>query len=150
MKLYFPPLAQFLVFALTGWAASWLLPHLTFGSGIANAIAALALVAGLVILIVAVRSFGKASTTINPIEPDKASHLVTDGLYRFTRNPMYLGLLLVMLGGALFLQSYAALIGPLLFVGSMTALQIKPEERVLRQKFGAEYDEYVSQTRRWI
>ena len=150
MKLYFPPLAQFLVFALAGWVVSWLLPQLTFGSGLANAIAALALVAGMVILIVAVRSFGKASTTINPIEPDKASHLVTNGLYRFTRNPMYLGLLLVMLGGALLLQNYAALIGPVLFVASMTALQIRPEERVLRQKFGSEYDEYVSHTRRWI
>ena len=150
MKLYFPPLAQFLVFGLLGCIAAWLLPELDFALGAAPFVALLILVAGLTLLYLAVRSFRTAATTVNPIEPDQATELVTDGLYGFTRNPMYLGMLLVLLGGAVFVQNYAALIGPVLFVASITALQIKPEERVLREKFGADYEHYAQNTRRWI
>lgn len=150
MKLYFPPLAQFVVFAVIGYLASILSPRTAFDFGIEAWAAIPLLVAGVLVLLAAVRSFGEADTTVNPIEPDKAEALVTSGLYRWTRNPMYLGMLLVMLGAVLLLQNVASFIGPALFVTSITVLQIKPEERVLKQKFGAAYERYAQNTRRWL
>lgn len=150
MKLYFPPLAQFAVFAAFGFFVSRLLPQLHIDFGGLFWVAIPLFLAGALILLAAVRSFGKAETTVNPIEPGRAESLVTNGLYRWTRNPMYLGMLLVMLGGMLVLQNAASFLGPILFVTSMTVLQIKPEERVLKQKFGEAYAQYAEQTRRWL
>jgi len=150
MKLYFPPLAQFLVYGLLGYAAKVALPSLTYGTPMAVWIAVPFFAAGVLILFTAVRIFGRSNTTVNPIEPEKAEHLVTSGLYRFSRNPMYLGMLLVLIGGALLLQNVAAFLAPLAYALSMTHLQIMPEERVLRAKFGSAYEDYRQQTRRWI
>lgn len=150
MKLYFPPLAQFIVYGLLGYLASRAMPSLGYTASIAVWIALVMFGLGAIILFQAVRLFGKAETTVNPIEPEKAERLVTSGLYRFTRNPMYLGMLLVLLGGALYLQNIAALSGPLAYMLSMTFLQIKPEERVLSAKFGKPFEDYCQRTRRWF
>jgi protein-S-isoprenylcysteine O-methyltransferase Ste14 len=95
-------------------------------------------------------AFKRAQTTINPFKPQKTSALVTSGIYRLTRNPMYLGLLMVVLGWAAFLGSAVALLGPIAFVAYITRFQIIPEERVLSAKFGAAYAEFLNRTRRWI
>lgn len=84
------------------------------------------------------------------MNPDNAAKLVTIGIYRVSRNPMYLGMLLFLLAWALFLSNYAALFPPVLFVISMTLFQIKPEEKTLHNKFGPEYDDYSRRVRRWI
>jgi len=72
------------------------------------------------------------------------------GIYRFTRNPMYVGLALVLLGWAALLSSPWALLGPLVFVLYINRFQIAPEERVLSAKFGAAYTEYIARVRRWL
>jgi protein-S-isoprenylcysteine O-methyltransferase Ste14 len=95
-------------------------------------------------------AFRRAKTTVNPFRPQNATALVTSGIYRFTRNPMYLGLTLLLLGWALFLCSAWALAGPVLFVLYVGRFQIKPEEKILSAKFGAAYSEYVSRVRRWL
>ena len=95
-------------------------------------------------------SFRRAKTTVNPMRPEKASSLVTSGIYRFTRNPMYLGLLLIVIAWAVFLSSPWALAGPVAFVLYVGRFQITPEERALSTKFGAEYSSYKSQVRRWL
>ena len=82
--------------------------------------------------------------------PQKASALVTSGVYRITRNPMYLGMLLVLAGWAVWLGNAAALIGLPLFVGVLNLLQIAPEERVLRGRFGDAFTRYAARVRRWI
>jgi protein-S-isoprenylcysteine O-methyltransferase Ste14 len=110
---------------------------------------ALALVGGAVALAGDVE-FKRARTTINPLKPQNASALVTSGVYRFTRNPMYLGLLLAMLGWCAFLWSVMALMGPVAFVAYITRFQIVPEERVLLAKFGPAYLDYVRRVRRWL
>ena len=92
----------------------------------------------------------RARTTPNPFKPQDASSLVTTGIYRLTRNPMYLGLLLVLLGLASFLCSAFALLGPVAFVVYITRFQIVPEERVLLAKFGVAYSEYLARVRRWL
>jgi len=95
-------------------------------------------------------AFRRARTTPNPFKPQNASSLVTTGVYRFTRNPMYLALLLVLLGWATFLCSAFALLGPVAFVPYIARFQIAPEERVLLAKFGAAYSEYLARVRRWL
>lgn len=103
-----------------------------------------------VVALAAFASFWKARTTINPIKPDRASVLVTHGIYRFTRNPMYLSLLLLLVAYASHLGCWAALAGPMAYVAYVTRFQILPEERVLLAKFGAEYEAYKRRVRRWI
>ncbi len=112
--------------------------------------AGLALAGGAVSLS-GLREFARARTTFNPLTPDRASALVTTGIYRFTRNPMYLGMLLVLIGWGLWLGNAAALvIGPLLAVLSLNALQIRPEERVMQARFGEVYTRYRARVRRWL
>ena len=97
-----------------------------------------------------IREFNKASTTVNPLKPDEASSLVTTGVFRRTRNPMYVGLFLILTGWMVWLESLGNLLMLAVFVLVLTELQIKPEERALRQLFGEEYVRYCSQVRRWI
>ena len=96
------------------------------------------------------RSFKRAQTTINPLRPTNASSLVTSGVYRFTRNPMYLGLLLLLLGWSVYLSSVVALVGPVFLVLYLGRFQIAPEERALTAKFGKDYLDYTSRVRRWL
>lgn len=95
-------------------------------------------------------AFRRAQTTINPFRPQNTSALVVSGVYRFTRNPMYLGLLLVLAGWSAFLCSAVALLGPVAFVAYITRFQIVPEERTLLAKFGADYAAYLARVRRWL
>jgi len=95
-------------------------------------------------------AFKRASTTINPMRPENTTALVTTGIYRRTRNPMYVGLTLVLIGWAAFLCFPWTLIGPAVFVLYITRFQIAPEESILSAKFGQEYDAYRSRVRRWL
>ena len=105
---------------------------------------------GLAFAVSGATQFERAQTTVNPRRPEGTSTLVTDGIYRFTRNPMYVGLMLVLLGWSAFLASPVSLGGVVAFIVYITRFQIKPEERILVEKFGDEYREYMSGRRRWI
>jgi len=102
------------------------------------------------VAIAAFAGFWQARTTINPLQPERASVLVTHGIYRYTRNPMYLSLLLLLVAYASHLGTWVAFVGPLAYVAYITRFQILPEERVLLSKFGAEYEAYRRRVRRWI
>src|SRR5687767_15988064 len=95
-------------------------------------------------------AFRRARTTINPIKASAASSLVPTGVYRFTRNPMYLGLLLTLLAWAVFLFNPLAVLWVVVYVLYITRFQIIPEERVLAFLFGAEYEAYKGRVRRWV
>ena len=144
--------APVLALALAG--AMWLLPPVAPVSGTAGRIrlAAIDVSTQLSALFVlaAFASFWRARTTINPLKPERASVLVTHGIYRFTRNPMYLSLLLLLVAYASQLWSWPALVGPIVFVAYVTRFQIVPEERILASKFGQEYADYQRRVRRWI
>jgi protein-S-isoprenylcysteine O-methyltransferase Ste14 len=107
-------------------------------------------IAGAVMTGLAMLSFWRARTTANPMKPSSASFLVTSGIYRFTRNPMYLGMLLLLVGWALYVANALALLFLPAFILYMNRFQIKPEERALTARFGREYLEYMSQVHRWI
>ena len=95
-------------------------------------------------------AFRKAKTTVNPLAPNRSTAVVSTGVYRITRNPMYLGMALILLGLALYLASPWALLGPLVFAAFITRFQIQPEERALTARFGAAYTAYCTQVRRWL
>lgn len=103
-----------------------------------------------VIALLALVSFALARTTINPLDPSRASTLVTGGIFRFTRNPLCLSLLLLLVSYAVRLDSWLVWLGPVLFATYITRFQIIPEEDVLAAKFGAAFHAYKRRTRRWI
>lgn len=107
---------------------------------------------GLAVLIdlAALRLFMTAKTTINPMSPDKATKLVTTGIYRYTRNPMYMANLIILLAWLIWLGSIYSVSGLILYVVYMNQFQIKPEERVLLNLFEHEYSLFCSRVRRWI
>ena len=150
MKPRFPPIFQLLSGGLVSWGVARLFPTADYAAPVLWYVAMALLLFGFAILTNAVLSFVRQKTTVNPLEPQKAERLVITGLYRFTRNPMYLGLAAILVGFALILQNVLALLGPLLFLISMTLLQIIPEERALSKIFGDEYHEYKERVRRWI
>ena len=110
------------------------------------------IVAGLGIVTAAagVLAFRRARTTVDPLHLDKSTAIVSTGIYRITRNPMYLGMLLAVVGWALFLANPVTLAGPVLFVLYMNRFQIRPEERALAERFGQPYRAYFSGVRRWL
>ena len=89
-------------------------------------------------------------TTPSPTKIDRAKKLVTTGLYRFSRNPMYLGMVIVLIGLAAVFGNLWLLAGPLAFALYINRFQIKPEEQMMAAKFGADYAAYKSRVRRWI
>ena len=150
LELKIPPPALALLVAALMWLASQFMepPRAPFAIRVAAALALL--LVGQSISVGGMRSFRKAKTTMNPFKPSATSALVSDGVYRLTRNPMYVGLLITLLGWAAFLSQPLALVFLPLFVLYITQFQIKPEERVLSSLFGTEYAEYMAKVRRWL
>jgi protein-S-isoprenylcysteine O-methyltransferase Ste14 len=105
---------------------------------------------GSLIALGGVLSFAKAKTTIDPTQPEKASHLVTSGMFVVTRNPMYLGMVFLCLGGVVYLKSPFSLLGVVAFVLYIQRFQIRPEEAAMRKLFGEQFIEYCVRTRRWL
>lgn len=95
-------------------------------------------------------AFVRMDTSIDPHRPEKATHLVVTGIYRYTRNPMYLGLQLALVAWMIVLAAPITLIGPILFVVYITRFQIIPEERILAERFGDEYAAYCQKVGRWL
>lgn len=150
LELKVPPPALALVFA----ALMWLVAHREPAYAIevpSRIVLAICLAAtGILSAIAGVVTFRRARTTLNPHKPEKSSSMVTWGAYTFTRNPMYLGLLLVLTGWAIFLANTLACLFLPAFIIYIDLFQIAPEERVLAARFGKEFAEYKTHTRRWL
>jgi len=134
----------------------WLLSKLTRtligvqSTSFLTMLAVLLVFAGLGIGFTAVLQFRKAQTTINPVNPESSSSLVATGIFSKTRNPMYLGVLLILTAWAIYLANPFTVIGLVVFVLYITRFQIIPEERVLTGIFGKDFKDYCSRVRRWI
>jgi protein-S-isoprenylcysteine O-methyltransferase Ste14 len=113
-------------------------------------IATVIAVVGVAIAVSGVLAFRRAHTTTNPVHPGRASSLVRSGSYRITRNPMYLGVTIVLTAWAFFLGSALTMIGPIFFIAYISVFQIAAEERVLLGIFGEDYRAYTRAVRRWI
>jgi len=113
-------------------------------------IAALFLLLGITTLITAVLSFKRQSTTVNPLQPEKASSLVVSGIFKYSRNPMYLGMALILLGLALMFNVIGGTLFTFLFTIFITKFQIRPEEEVMERLFGEDFLNYKKNVRMWI
>ncbi|MBV0934333.1 methyltransferase family protein [Marinobacterium weihaiense] len=149
LELKVPPPAMAAVVALLIYGGDWLWPAAWLGTaptGLVLGVVALALLIG----VAAVAHFFQVGTTVHPHCPDKSRVLVARGVYRFSRNPMYLALLLMLVAWSLHLGWPGAPLGWALFVAWITRFQIRPEERILAQVFGEEYRDYCRRVRRWL
>jgi len=150
LELKIPPLLVALIFGALMWLVAWLTPGLTTALPYAGVMAGAILLAGALVALAGVVAFRRARTTVDPIHPDHASAIVTGGVYSLTRNPMYVGFLLLLVAWAIWLGNLPACLGLPAFVKYMNRFQILPEERFLGSKFGAPYAGYLLRVRRWI
>jgi len=145
-----PPPVLAVLFGLAMWGVSFVTPAVEIGSMVSFIISLVVLVLGVFFCLAGVFSFRKAKTTVNPLNPESATSLVSSGIYKVSRNPMYVGFALILLAWALYLASPVAVVGVLGFVFIINRLQIEPEERALLKLFGSEFDDYQSIVRRWL
>jgi protein-S-isoprenylcysteine O-methyltransferase Ste14 len=145
-----PPVAATLGVALPMWLVAQLSPALAVDLPGRLGAAGLFVATGAAVGLAGVLEFRRVRTTVNPLRPEKASSLVTSGIFRLTRNPMYLGLALALLGWAVYLANPLAALGVPAFVLWMNQLQIPHEERAIAALFGEDFARYRSQVRRWL
>lgn len=150
LELKIPPVVIVLLLGTLMFAAARLAPAFGFALPANHVIATGVMAAGMLSAILGVVSFRRAGTTVNPLQPAAASRLVVSGIYRRTRNPMYLGMLLVLLGWGMFLTNALAFLAAAAFIPLMNRLQIGPEERILAATFGPAFTVYQSTVRRWL
>ncbi len=149
LELKIPPLALLFMTMALMLGSTWLFPTGTLSSlrwwllGIGSLL-------GGGISLLGVLAFKRAQTTVLPYRLEQSSTLVTAGIYRYTRNPMYVGFVIFLLGFAGLLGSVWALFWIGAFVAYLTQFQIKPEEKILQEKFSQQYKNYRQRVRRWI
>ena len=148
MKTKIPPPIVTLVSALLIFFSRELFPNYVFEYQSMLSIAIF--ISGLMILFSAVSLFKEKETTVNPMSPEKASSLVVDGVFKYTRNPMYLGMSVVLLSISIQFNLIGGLLIVSLFVAYITAFQIIPEEAKLNKIFGEKFIEYKKKTRMWL
>ncbi len=144
-----PPLVMLLCGGI-GYLASRLAAGLAVPLPMPALLAGALLTLGVTLNLLPKLAFRRARTTVNPLRPSASSTLVTHGVYRYTRNPMYLGQAIVLAGAMLYLQNPFAWLAVPLFVLYITRLQIMPEERVLSARFPEAYALFRQRVRRWL
>lgn len=145
-----PPPVVALMFGLAMWGLSIGIPGIEIAMPIRMITAIVASIVGIGFCLLGVLSFRRAKTTVNPLKPETASSLVSSGIYRVSRNPMYVGFALFLTAWAIYLASPWSLIGVLGFVLYMNRFQIVPEERAMAVLFGEAFVIYKSKVRRWL
>jgi protein-S-isoprenylcysteine O-methyltransferase Ste14 len=149
LELKVPPLALVFLFGALMWLVSDY-SLFTIALPWRSTFALIFCTVGSVIILAGVLTFRRMKTTVNPLTPDATTTMVTSGIYRVTRNPMYLGFLLVLVGWAIYLSNLLAFAFLPLFVWYMNRFQILPEERALASKFSEAFTRYKRSVRRWL
>ncbi len=146
-----PPPVVCLVFALLIWAISTATPTARILSDQQALVVAIALlVLGIGFVIAGGISFRAAATTVNPLKPESASSLVTSGVFKYSRNPMYVGMTIILLAWTTYLATPFGLVAVFSFMVYIQRFQITPEERALVKLFGVEFEAYQVTVRRWF
>ena len=148
MKTKIPPPILALVMIVLIYLSSFFIESTTFNYQ--GSLSLLVLILGLACAIPSFKLFARYKTTISPLKPSDATALVTEGMYRYSRNPMYLGLLLLTIASTIWFGTWFGIIINILFIFLINFLQIIPEEEALLEIFGKEYEEYKKNVRRWI
>jgi protein-S-isoprenylcysteine O-methyltransferase Ste14 len=150
LELKIPPLGLVNIAALIMWLGSVYLPAMNFQFPFQSAVAWVIGLSGALASALGIIEFTRAKTTVDPTKPKSASSLVRTGIYRRTRNPMYVGFLLILTGWAIAVGNLAAFLMLPGFVLYMNRFQIQPEERALASIFGHDFEAYCNEARRWI
>ena len=150
LELKIPPLLLFLICAFIIFMLASVFPSLQILFAFKHYLVGLLSTVGGLVIFLGVADFRKAKTTVNPVTPDAASSLVTRGIYRFSRNPMYLGFMLLLLSLTVYLSNIIAYSVPPLFCLYLNRFQIKAEEKALTRSFGSAYVDYQNKVRAWI
>ena len=150
MRLKTPPAVQLFISALLMWIISIYAANFRFIFKFNNELALFCLIIGGTIIVFGIAAFRKAETTVTPLHPDKASSLVNMGIYQYTRNPMYFGLLLILFSIGFYLQNLASMFVLPIYVWFISKYQIIPEEEALQKVFRDDYKDYQDRVRRWI
>lgn len=145
-----PPPIVAVIFGLGMWALTIIVPVVDMDIVVRLVAAAVVAIFAAFFALAGVVSFRRAKTTINPVNPENASSLVSSGIYRVSRNPMYVGLALLLVAWAVYLSSLWSLVGVLGFILYVNRFQITPEERALTAIFGDQFLSYQAQVRRWL
>ena len=143
-----PPPIVTLFFGLCIYLSRSYFPE--FSSSALNSLSIISFVIGISVFVAAVSSFKKQETTVNPISIEKASSLVVDGIFRYSRNPMYLGMSFILLGLTFKFNVIGGLLFTSMFMLFITIFQIKPEEAAMEKLFDQEWKDYTKNVRRWL
>lgn len=150
LKLKTPPPVYVLLIGIIMWLLNRYIPIATLFSPPWTKLAYLPIILALLVDIISLIQFFQAHTTFNPMRPDKSESLVTTGMYHFSRNPMYVGLLCWLIGWGILLGSLSPFLMLPVFVWLITTQQIMPEEQILLTKFGDQYQDYMMSVKRWF
>lgn len=150
LELLLPPPVVMLMSGLLMWLIAKALPSLTVSWLHNPLLAGLMILLGLGIGLSGVIAFLQSKTTANPKRPSEASKLVSTGIYRYSRNPMYLGMLCLLISWLFYLGNPLSILGIIVYMAYLTRFQIIPEERVLQEKFQDDFLDYTRRVRRWL
>ena len=150
MRLIIPPSVQLIISAILMWIISLYADSFRFIFKYNNELTLFCLILGGTIIVFGIGAFREAETTITLLHPYKASSLVTMGIYQYTRNLMYFGLLLILFSIAIYLQNLASIFVLPIYIWFISKYQIIPEEEALHKLFGQDYINYQDRVRRWI
>jgi len=143
-----PPPIVTLIFGLCIYFSRPFFPE--FSSPLLSSLSVISFVVGISVFVAAVSSFKKQKTTVNPISIETASSLVISGIFKYSRNPMYLGMSLVLLGLTFKFNLIGGLLFTSIFMLFITIFQIKPEEIAMEKLFDQEWKNYTKNVRRWL
>lgn len=150
LELKVPPVVQVAILAAAIWLIAEAFPSWAYAFPGQSLVAACLAAMGIAFGFAGIAAFRRAHTTVDPVHPAKAGSLVATGVYRISRNPMYLGMLLLLAAWSVFVANLLAPAALPVFVLYMNRFQIIPEERALRAKFDGEFETYEKSVRRWL
>lgn len=148
LKLKIPPLIILIISGFLVWTSHSLVKVSVFAFN--PRIGFLTILTGFIIIFTAAYTFHKAKTTISPLRPEKTSKIVNEGIFNLTRNPMYLGMVFMLIGVWFYYPTPFGIAIIILFMKYIEIFQIKPEEEILRENFGEDYESYAKSVRRWL
>ncbi len=150
LELRVPPVAVALVLLLAMRLSARWSPGLPGPTEAAGAVGTALVAAGASFAVAGAWQFHRHATTVDPMRPDRASRLVDRGVFSISRNPMYVGFVVALLGAALMFDALLALLGPALLAAWLHRFQVLPEERILSVRFGAAFEAYCDRVPRWL
>jgi protein-S-isoprenylcysteine O-methyltransferase Ste14 len=150
MNRWIPPPVAFVIAAVAMWLIGSAMEYGQFSFAYQSALGIALIVLGFAIVAVSLRSFARAGTTPNPLHPSNATELVTSGAYALSRNPMYVGDAVALVGIAVWLGSLPSLLPIAAFIVYIDRVQIAAEEEAMTAIFGDRYAAYRRQVRRWL